>query len=142
MEGHPDELQVTMLLCDSAQSVGGKLYILGGGWSQVHTPNTPLNMALAIKLSVPWGQANRPIPIKASLYDEDRHEVVKLGEDQTPVEVEGNVETGRPPGLRPGTSLDAPLVLDFPGIALPSGGYQWVLEVDGGVKASAPFRVH
>jgi hypothetical protein len=130
-----------MLLCDAAQSMGGKLYILGGGWSQINAPNTPINMALAVKLSIPWDQANRPIPIKASLYDEDRREVIKLGEEQTPVEVGGDVETGRPPGLKPGTSLDAPLVLDFPGVTLPPGGYEWVLEVDGDVKATAPFRV-
>ncbi len=130
-----------MLLCDAAQSVGGKLYILGAGWSQVQAPDTPTNMSLAVKLSIPWDQANRPIPIKASLYDEDRHEVIKLGEEEIPVETEGAVETGRPPGLRPGTSLDVPIVLDFSGIALPSGGYEWVLEVDGDVKATAPFRV-
>jgi len=130
-----------MLLCDAAESSGGKLYILGGGWSQVQTPNVPINMVLAVKLSVPWDQANRPIPVKASLYDEDRHEVIRIGEDEVPVEVEGAIETGRPPGLRPGTSLDVPFVLPFPGIALESGSYDWVLEVDGEVRASAPFRV-
>ena len=141
MERQPGEIQVTMLLCDAAESSGGKLYILGGGWSQVQTPNVPINMVLAVKLSVPWDQANRPIPVKASLYDEDRHEVIRIGEDEVPVEVEGAIETGRPPGLRPGTSLDVPFVLPFPGIALESGSYDWVLEVDGEVRASAPFRV-
>lgn len=135
------ELQVTMLLCDSAESVGGKLYILGGGWSQVQVPNNPINMALAVKLSIPWSHANRPIPIRASLYDEDRHEVIKLGEEEVPVEVDARVEAGRPPGLRPGTSLDAPFVLNFPNVALPPGGYEWVLNVDGDEKARAPFRV-
>ncbi len=107
----------------------------------MRAPNAPINMALAVKLSIPWSQANRPLPIKASLYDEDRHNVIKLGEEQLPVELEGNIEAGRPPGLRPGTSLDAPFVLNFPGVALPAGGYEWVLEVDGEVRASAPFRV-
>jgi hypothetical protein len=27
--------EVTMLLCDAAQAVDGKLYVLGGGWSQL-----------------------------------------------------------------------------------------------------------
>jgi hypothetical protein len=141
VDGELNDLQVTVLLCDAAESVGGKLYILGGGWSQVQVPNTPINMALAVKLSIPWSQANRPIPIKAALYDEDRHNIIGLGEEQVPIELEGNIEAGRPPGLRPGTSLDAPFVLNFPGVALPPGGYEWVLEVDGTVRASTPFRV-
>jgi hypothetical protein len=130
-----------MLLCDAAESVGGKLYVLGGGWSHIQTPNVPVNMALAVKLSIPWDQANQPIRLKASLYDEDRHNVIRLGEEQVPIELEGNIEAGRPPGLRPGTSLDAPFVLNFPGVTLGSGGYEWVLEVDGNVRASVPFRV-
>ena len=129
---------VTMMLCDAAESVGGKLYILGGGWSQLLRPNVPTNMALAVKLGIPWSHANRRIGIRAEL----------LTEDGEPVEVEGNVvfaegeiEVGRPPGLRPGTSLDAPMVLGFAGVALPPGGYRWQLIVDGEPRARVPFRV-
>jgi hypothetical protein len=141
VESRLNQIQVTMLLCDAAESVGSKLYILGGGWSLIRTPNHPVNMVLAVKLSVPWDQANRPIPVKATLYDEDRHEAITLGENEVPVRAEGTIETGRPPGLRPGTSLDVPFTLPFPGIALDSGGYDWVLEVDGEIRANAPFRV-
>jgi hypothetical protein len=141
VENQLNQIQVTMLLCDAAESVGSKLYILGGGWSIIRTPNTPINMALAVKLSVPWDQANRPIPVKATLYDEDRHDVIKIGDNELPVEAEGTIETGRPPGLRAGTSLDVPFTLPFPNIALDSGGYDWVLEVDGEIRANAPFRV-
>lgn len=127
-----------MLLCDAAESVGGKLYILGAGWSQVTTPNTPMNMALAVKLSIPWDQANEPIGVQASLLNEDG-KPVDLGAG--PLSAGGDIEVGRPPGLRRGTPLDAPFVLNFAGIALPPGGYVWELEVDGAVKARAPFRV-
>ena len=41
-------MDVTMLLCDAAQESGGKLYILGGGWSIIRTPNTPTPMSLAM----------------------------------------------------------------------------------------------
>lgn len=46
-----------MLLCDAADSVNGKLYILGAGWSQLLFPDRPANMSLAIKIAVPWDQA-------------------------------------------------------------------------------------
>ncbi len=49
-----------MLLCDAAQQVGGKLYILGAGWSQVRrTEGRLTDIALAIILTVPWDMANQ-----------------------------------------------------------------------------------
>ena len=131
-------VEATLLLCDAAESIGGKLYILGGGWSQIYTPNAPTNMALAVKLSIPWDQANEPIKIMASLVTEDGNPV-DLG--MGPLSAGGDIEVGRPPGLKRGTPLDAPLVLNFTGIALTPGGYVWQLEIDGEVKARAPFRV-
>lgn len=127
-----------MLLCDAAEQQGGKLYILGGGFSVIWVPNVPVNMALAVKLSVPWDQANRKHTVKAMLLDDDG-DPVDLGGG--PLEVGGELEVGRPPGLKPGTPLDAPFVMPFAGMAFPPGGYVWVLEVDGTEMARAPFRV-
>ena len=130
--------EITMMLCDAAESIGGKLYILGGGWSQILRPGVPTNMSLAVKLGVPWHAANRRIELRAEL----------LSEDGEPVEVEGNrifaegeMEVGRPPGLRPGTTLDAPFVLNFAGVGLPPGSYVWQLSIDGEPRARSPFRV-
>ena len=132
--------EVTMLLCDAAQAVEGKLYVLGGGWSQmVYNPDEPTDMAPAIKLSVPWDQANRPVNVRAALYDEDRRPMV-LGDN--PVELGGQLEVGRPPGMKHGTPLDAHFVLDFKGLFLQPGGYVWEFEVDDRVKARALFRVY
>lgn len=131
-------MDVTMLLCDAAAESGGKLYILGGGWSVVQAPGVPTPMALAIKLSIPWDRANQSHAIKLSLLDEDG-QAVELGEG--PVQAEGGIEVGRPPGMKPGTPLDSPFVLSFAGLALPSGGYVWELEIEGSVMARSPFRV-
>src|SRR6266571_4797007 len=46
-----------ILLCDAAQAIGGKLFILGGGWSKVWGPG-PYVFALAVQLWLPWNQAN------------------------------------------------------------------------------------
>lgn len=139
-------MNVTMILCDAAQAAGGKLYILGGGWSQILLPDTPAMMSLAIKLGVPWHEANDPHHFIARLVTADGDQVTvpnpNDGEGE-PVNVraEGTVETGRPPGLAPGTEIDAPLVLPFNGLALPAGAYVWELEIDGTVEARAAFRV-
>lgn len=104
----------------------------------VYNPERPANMALAIKLSIPWDQANQPLNVRAALYDEDRHPIVLEGH---PVELGGELEVGRPPGMKQGTPLDAHFVLNFDGLSIGPGGYVWELEVDGKVKAKALFRV-
>jgi hypothetical protein len=138
-------MDATMLLCDAAESVNGKLYILGGGWSQLLAPDFPVNMSLAVKLSVPWHEANDPHQVVARLIDADGQQVTvpnPQNEDESiAVQSQVQVETGRPPGLTPGTDLDAPLVFNFGGLALPAGGYVWELDVDGTVEARTAFRV-
>ena len=133
-------IDVTMLLCDSAQSVAGKLYILGGGWSQVgpQAPPGGFNMALAIKLTVPWDRANEQFHMRAALVTADGQPVEFGG---GPVQADGKLEVGRPAGLRPGTPLDSTLALNFSGLGLNPGGYVWQLEIGDHVLARAPFRV-
>jgi hypothetical protein len=97
-----------MLLCDAAQEVGGKLYVLGGGWSVIWIPNVPTPVALAVKLAVPWDETNRPHEVRAQLLTEDG-EPVDIGTG--PMAAGGNIEVGRPPGLKPGTPIDVPFAL-------------------------------
>jgi hypothetical protein len=129
-------VDVTLLLCDSADESGGKLYVLGGGWS-VGPADTPLNMALAILLIIPWDQANKQFTVEAQL----------MTADGDPVEMEGQMvlngavlEVGRPPGTKPGTGLNTPFVLKANGLVLPPGGYRWELRVDGTQMATAAFQ--
>jgi hypothetical protein len=127
-----------MLLCDYAEEVNGKLYIMGGGWSKVLRPNAPVNMALAIKLSVPWIEANRRHTVVVRLLTENFEQVPVDGKD---VQLSINMEVGRPPGLRPGSCLDAPLAATFQGLSLPPGAYLWELGVNGNVLKRVPFDV-
>jgi len=127
-----------MLLADAADVVGGKLYVLGGGWSQLGAPDVPTNMALAIKIDVPWDETNRRHQVVATLITADGEQVELNGE---PIRADMEFEVGRPPGLPLGTSIDAPLALSFSGVALAAGGYVWELEIDGQPAARTPFRV-
>lgn len=123
-------MKVTMLLADSAQAVGGKLYILGGGWST--TGPEPAVMALAIKIEVPWDQANRRHAMTLSLQTADGQPVkvaTPLGDQ--PVELKNEFEVGRPAGLKPGTPLDLPIAINLPPIPLsPDSVYVWRLTID------------
>jgi hypothetical protein len=128
-------MKVTMLLCDYAQVADGKLYIMGGGWSV--TGPDPVASALAIKLDVPWNQANRHIKLQLDLVDGDGRPVEYTGPWGTQrVAFEATFEVGRPPGLKEGTPIDVPFAISIPPLALePGGRYSWELKIDGNTKA-------
>jgi hypothetical protein len=133
-----------MLLCDHAEEINGKLYIMGGGWSKVLTPNTPFNMALAIKISVPWMEANRLHNLTIRLLTEQFEQVKMGGEGQDEgqdIQLAGKVEVGRPPGMRPGSYLDAPIAASFQQLVLSPGIYLWELAVNDRVLKRVPFDV-
>ena len=138
MSDAPTEIDASMLLCDHAQSVGGKLYVLGGGWTQVKRDQWNGTLALAINIAVPWDRTNEPIRLRANLLTEDG-EPVSMG--NAPVQAEGNMEVGRPPGVRRGTPLGASVALNFQGLQLDPGGYVWELEVAGDVRERVAFQV-
>lgn len=120
-------MKVTMLLADLAQAVGGKLYVLGGGWSL--TGPGPSQMALAIKIDLPWDRANIKHKWKLELVDSDGHPVkVQMpdGEEPQPLVLQGEMEVGRPPGLKAGSPLDVPMAFNFGPIPLrPDTRYEW-----------------
>jgi hypothetical protein len=89
-------MRVTMMLADAAQESGGKLFILGGGWS-VTGPTIPPS-AVALKIDVPWDQANRRHHWVLELVTEDGDPVVIEGEA---LRADGEFEVGRPPGIAP-----------------------------------------
>lgn len=127
-----------MLLCDAADEVGGKLYIMGGGWTHLLQADVPTSMALAVVLSVDWNETNERHQVEAALRTDDG-EQVKAGDQ--PVVQAGQIEVGRPAGLKPGSAISVPVAMSFHGLALPAGGYVWELRVGSDTKARAPFRV-
>ena len=116
-------MKILLMLCDAAQAVDGKLYVLGGGWSITPTPTGPL--ALAVKAEVPWTHTDRAHDWTLELVDADGRAVV-LGE---PVRIDGTLEVGRPVGVPVGTPADAVMALSFGPLPLPAGRYEWRLTV-------------
>ena len=128
---------ITVMLCDYAEAVQGKLYIAGGGWSELRGSG-PADLALAVKLALPWTDADRPVPLEASLLTEDGHEVEAGGE---PVRFSAEVQASRSPDLPPGTPLDVAVAVRFSHLVLTPGGYRFEVSVDGHLAATVPFRV-
>ena len=113
-------MKVTLLLADAAQAVDGKLYILGGGWSLIGPG--PVPMALALKIEVPWTEANHQHLLRIALLDEDdRPVIVPTPTGDQPFELRAPFEVGRPAGLALGTPLDVTLALNMAPIPLQAG---------------------
>lgn len=119
-------MKLTLMLADSAQAVGGKLYILGGGWSI--TSATNITMSIAIKIEVPWTATNISHKLKLVLLTEDGQPVTV---NDRPCEIQADFEVGRPPGLRQGTPIDFPLAINMSQLnLLPDSRYVWHCFID------------
>jgi hypothetical protein len=136
-------VKTTVLLCDNAQEVAGKLYLLGGGWSIYR--GSPLTMGLAVKIAVPWDAANIPHQFTARLVTEDGGDPVLTQPDgseaATRIEFQGQFEAGRPPGVPPGSELDAPFAVNIAGLPLTVGRYEWQVLIDSELVNRVPFTV-
>jgi|GEM_PF-6520162 len=130
----PSETRVEyVMLCDSAQTtLEGKLYVLGGGWTQtirwVAPPGTthippPTQFAIAASFLFDWNDANRPIGIRVGIEGQDEHPPL--------FEVRAQITAGRPPQTTPGDPLRAlialPVLINFPA----SGAYCVRAQMDG-----------
>jgi hypothetical protein len=123
-----------VILCDSAQVQGEKLYMLGGGWSQVWAKQFPTqhHMAVAAGILIPWMETNARHQFKLQVRSED---------GKVYSEVQGEFEQGRPPGLPPGSAqrvmlaMNMNIRLEQPGEAVAE------LSLDGQVARTVPFRI-
>ncbi|HMJ37150.1 MAG TPA: hypothetical protein VK501_24815 [Baekduia sp.] len=131
-------MEATVILCDFAEAINGKLYVMGGGWNTLFAPGQPVNIALGSIITVPWDRTEQNHEIRIELID-SYGEAMVIGDD--PVVILSQLEVGRPPGVKPGTSLSAPVTSAFNGLTLDAGLYEFKLSVNGDVLASRPFTV-
>ena len=104
-------MDVTLLLCDFAEAVNGKLYVMGGGWNILFAPGQPVTMSVAAVIAVPWDRTNQSHQLTLELLTNDGQAVEIDGQT---VAVTGEFELGRPPGIKPGSSQNAPFVWTSP----------------------------
>lgn len=126
-------------MCDAVQVTGGKLFILGGGLGVVGP--RPQHISVAVRIGVPWDQANVKHEWRLELSDEDGHPVLVR---EKPVSLNGQFEAGRPAGVAPGSELWVPLGINFGAVPLPRGHrLTWRLYINDETKEdwTASFSV-
>lgn len=124
-----------LILADSAQVVGNKLFLLGGGWD-VLTVNSGFPLlnpcAVAAAFKVPWSETNRPISFEIEVQDEDGNALVRLA---------GKTEVGRPPGIPFGHPQRTQIAANI-GLELQRPGtYVVVARLENGDETRVPFVV-
>jgi len=110
-----------LILADSAQIVGNKLYLLGGGWDALMVQKAfPVNQSCSISVSikVPWNGTNQKHNFEIEIVAED----LKTEEQRSMAKMGGQFEVGRPPGIPQGQeqriqlAMNLILAIDAPGI--------------------------
>lgn len=109
----------------------GLLYINGGCFTQLYQPPAPegeapgVHFGIVLAVSIPWEQTNRLHSFEVRAENEDG--VVQF-------EGKGEVEVGRLPGVKPGTSQRVVHAENFTMPCPPKGRYRIVVEMNDEIK--------
>lgn len=81
-----------MILADRAESINGKLYMMGGAWDGIGVPGPghPVGFNVAVGIVVPWNATNVEHQFRMRVEDADSKEQFVAG---------AGVNVGRPPGM-------------------------------------------
>jgi hypothetical protein len=124
-----------LILADSAQVVGNKLYLLGGGWDTL-TVNTAFpvrqRVTIAASFRVPWTETNMKHAARIQVLTEDHQEVANA---------QIQIEVGRPVGLQAGTSQRYQVPLELNLELKAPGTFVVVAQVGEEEAARTSFRV-
>ena len=123
-----------LILADAAEVVGGKLYLMGGGWDRLTVNSQPAkkNLAVALALRVPWHETNRQHAFRIDMTDEDGAQIVS---------VNGVSEVGRPAGIPPGQPQLVQLVVNFDATFEKLGTYVITARVNDSQERSVRFNI-
>jgi Family of unknown function (DUF6941) len=136
-------MRASLILADYAaqDTPGGKVHLMGAGWSV--TGPAPTTHAVAAFVKVSWDETNIQHTVTLRLVNSDGEIVSVPGpEEEQRIEFPGNLEVPRPTGIPHGSEIDATFVVNIGALPLTAGQrYRWELEIDGELRASEPFLV-
>lgn len=129
-----------LILADAAQVVGGKLYLLGGGWDQIIVNRAfPIDqrMALALGINVPWNETNQKHNLEVEIVSED----VATEETKSLMKMGGQFEIGRPAGIRQGQEQRFQMAMDMTLKIATAGTKTVIARIEGQEAKRVVFNV-
>lgn len=121
------------LLADAAQAVGGKIFVLGGGWNLFRAANypAPVHFAIAIGLGFTSTEVGIKYPLNVVIADEAGVPIIP--------EMKGQVETGQLAVDFPkGGSVKIPVAINV-NLPLPHPGTYGIVVTAGSSKTQLSF---
>ena len=124
-----------LVLADKAEAIGGKLYLMGGGFDRVRLAAIPgaARFDVAVGILVGFNETNLQHAFELRCEDPDNNLVFDAPR--------GAIEVGRPPGMTAGSEQRALLVLAGPFPFPAAGDYSWVLVLNGERQPPTRCRV-
>jgi len=104
-------------LADHAEVLGGKLYLMGGGFDTIHARSLPVvhnKLHVVLILEINSAERQRDLKLDIDLVDEDGTQVGP--------HAEGKLRVGAPASLKPGQPSVIPLHIPFEGTEFPTAG--------------------
>ncbi len=121
------------LLADAAQAVGGKVFVLGGGWNLFRSASypAPVQLAIAIGLGFMSNEVGIKYPLNVVIADEAGVPIVP--------EMKGQVETGQPAPDVPKTASKIPVAINI-NMSLPHPGTYGIVVTAGSSTTQLSFE--
>lgn len=144
LAGVPDETEIRpavdfALLADSAQVMGGKLYILGGGWNTLFVNRFPVrhpSLAVGLRIRVPWSLTDRTVTVGLDLEDEDGGRVLPTAP------ITQAIKVSRAPMMPEGSDIVIARSFTFSNLTFEKpGGYAFLITIDGEVSERLRFTI-
>jgi len=142
---------VDAFLCDSAVVAEGKIFIQGGGWHILNSPQFPFaqdRIGIAAVVSVPYTATNVMHTLAIWLEDQDgKHHPLGFaagpnGEPREQMRLVAKFNHGRPPALQAGDPQNMPFAVNLDNVLFQApGSYAFVLTVNDEEMARLSFRV-
>lgn len=149
----PSGFTLDAIICDSAVTADGKLYIQGGGWNMLASPVFPFaqpRIGVAVIIGVPYTSTNRNHRLDLRLENEDGERMPlgpavvadEHGANKSPMGVGAQFNVGRPPILQAGDSQNLPFAINLDQLAFTSpGAYSFVISINDEEVERLTFRV-
>jgi len=142
-------MELDAFLCNHAEAVNNLLYVAGGGVNIGFTqpdagPPYPVNLGIAMMVTVPWAQTNQQHQVEIELLNEDGQAVQlpTAPDATTPLQIRLAFNVGRPAAVAVGDDQIVSLAANLATVPLPAiGKYIFVVRIDGHDERTLAYRV-